>query len=454
MADPTRVERYRRALPAHEFAALEAWLSTYYPFQLDWLLEPSDYAICNKSRQIGLSHTTSGLGVLWGAFHGELTTIISIGELESGEVLDKAKRHAKVLASLGSKMAQPVRDNAKELAFASGGRILALPSTGGRSFTGNVFLDEFAYQEHAAKVWDAAAAVTMLGGRLRVASTPNGVGNDYHGLWKKAADPASGWVRHEIPLQRAIEQGYPVDIKKCWSLAKGDVRLFDQLFNCKFLDGEAQYIPTPAVTACSVADLYCYEGECFGGLDIGRVADLTVLTILKRDAFGICWLARLESCKRTDWDALEAMVDRAFRDFKLKRLCVDSTGIGAFPAERMQKKHGKLRVEPVDFTLQSKEDLATTLFSAFTEETIRIPLTDAALPGVAAGEAQKLRDDLCAIRRIITSAGNIRYDAPHTDEGHADRAWSLGLALHACGKAPGRMHQIAPGANFNPTPVQ
>jgi hypothetical protein len=58
--------------------------------------------------------------------------------------------------------------------------------------------------------------------------------------------------------------------------------------------------------------------------------------------------------------------------------------------------------------------------------------------------AERLREDICAIRREITTAGNVRYDAPHTDEGHADAAWALALALHACGKAPGKKHEIAP----------
>ena len=151
---------YEQALPAHEFAALKAWVGTFYPFQREWLLETAPHAICNKARQIGLSHTSSAVADLWGVFHGELTTVISIGERESAEVLDKAKKHAQVLQRLGSTMARTVAENATEIRFESGGRVLALPSTGGRSFTGNVFLDEYAYQEHAAKVWDAAAAVT------------------------------------------------------------------------------------------------------------------------------------------------------------------------------------------------------------------------------------------------------------------------------------------------------
>lgn len=438
-----QLERYRRALPAHECRALEAWLGTFYRFQLDWLLEPSNEAISNKARQIGLSHTTSAVGVVWGAFHGETTTIISVGELESGEVLSKARAHAEVLQRLGSQMARMSRRSATQVAFESGGRILALPSTGGRSFSGNVFLDEYAYQEHAAKVWDAAAAVTLLGGKLRVVSTPNGVGNEYEKLWRDTADGgklAHRWARHEIPIERAIADGYPVDMAKCWSIAKGDARLFDQLFRCQFLNNAAQYLPTESVDACSSDDLYTHEGEYYAGLDIGRTVDRTVLIVVRAAPGGVRVVQHIETCRRTSADELEAMVARAFQRFDLRRLCVDSSGLGAFPAERMQRKHGRMRVEPVTFTQASKEDLATGLYSAFTERTVKIAKTDDA--GLAAGTATGLRRDLCAIRREITSAGNVRYDAPHTDEGHADSAWALALALHACSGPGRRKHEI------------
>ncbi len=405
------------------------------------MLEEGELSICNKSRQIGLSHTTAGVGVLWGAYHGELTTIISKGQDESTEVLDKAKRHAYVLASLGSKMARTTRSNTTELCFASGGRILALPSTGGRSFTGNVFLDEFAYQEHAEAVWDAAAAVTLLGDfRIRVASTPNGLQNSFSHLWESAHLPDSGYTTHEIPMRVAIEQGYPVNLKKAWALAKGDPRLFDQFFNCSFLDGQLQYIPSEYIARCSTDDLATSEGEYYAGLDIGRDNDLSVLVVL-RYVRGVLYLAHLEYMKRTDSDGLEAMCDRAFAKFDLRRLCIDATGLGTFPAERIKKKHSERvdtkwrrpRVEPVDFTPSVKEDLATCLYASLTGNVLRIPKTDKALPGCPAGTAEDIRKDIASIRRIVTSSGNIRYDAPRTAKGHADRAWAIALAVHAAG---------------------
>jgi phage FluMu gp28-like protein len=440
-----RIGVYRECLAHGDYSAMAAWLSTFWPFQRPWILDGSEMAFCNKARQIGISHSSAGVLVLWGAFHGETTTVISVGDRESQEVLDKCRKHRDVLCALGSKMAQPGRvNNASEISFQSGGRIIALPSTGGRSFTGNVYLDEFAYYPDPGKVWDAAMAVSLLGFRARISSTPNGVGNDFHHL---VSDPlaSKGWSRHEIPISVAIDAGYPVNIEKCWMLAKHDPRIFDQLFHCSFLDGQFQYIPTDLVNSCSFDDLTTGSGDYYGGLDIGRENDKTVLTVVRKCPDGRIPIQYEEECPRTDSDMLDKIVDDAFKHFKIKRMCVDSTGMGTFPADRMRKRHGFWKVEPVDFTLKSKEELATQLYTAFRERRVMLPRTDDAMPsrpdgmnGWPSGVAKAIREDVCSIRREVTKAGNVRYDAPRTDKGHADRAWSLALAVHAAGQAQAR----------------
>src|SRR6185312_8108623 len=42
-----------------------------------------------------------------------------------------------------------------------------------------------------------------------------------------------------------------------------------------------------------------------------------------------------------------------------------------------------------------------------------------------------LKADLKAVKRIITEAGNIRYDAKRSESGHSDRFWALALSWHA-----------------------
>lgn len=405
-------------LPACEANALSAWASTFYPFQRAWLFESARFAMCNKSRQIGMSHTTAAAAVLWGVFLGENTSVVSVGEREALEVLDKAKRHARVLSQLGSRWAGHTATS-KELTFDNGAKVLALPSSsGGRGYSGNAFLDEFAYVQNSKQVWDGAAGATFHGYRMRVASTPNGIGNDFHRLYTNE-QASKGWVKHEFPISRALADGMRVDIDECWAMAMGDPRLFAQMFECSFLDGDQQYIPTELVDSACVEASPRFEGVAYAGLDIGLENDLTSLTVVKADARGKVWEQETFTCKRTSWPEQEELILRSFDDWDWRRICVDSTGLGAVPAQLLQQRLGAHRVEAVPFTMQSKEALATGLYQAFADKRLAI-LNNAAM-----------RRDICSLRRIVTGAGNIRYDAARTAQGHADRAWSMALAMMA-----------------------
>jgi phage FluMu gp28-like protein len=460
---------YKKSLPDREFLALAAWLTTFYPFQLAWLLERSRHAIKNKARQTGMSHTSSAAAILWGVFHGELTTIISKNDDSSKETFLKAKKHQLLLEKLGSKLAVTTRNIGADLEFVSGGRIKCRPSTGAQGDTGNVIIDEFAYHEHQKATWDRAVAATTHGGlRTRVLSTPNGAGDMFHDLWKKAVliEGATEedysehrWILHETSIHKAIDQGMPIDLKACWAKANGDPRVFGQMYECSFLDGSLQYIPGEAVKAAAVAKIkFSSKDSFFAGLDIGRNNDRTVLVVCSFDGV-LAKVQAFRSCKRTDSAKLQSVVDWAFSTFPIRRLCVDQTGLGAFPVDDMRRRHGRQRVEGVTFTEGSKEDLATILYDAFCGSSgelritdgdieeprgwVQIPATDDVL-GVHfcdPGGAKDLRDDVCAIRRIVTSAGNVRYDAPRTDEGHADSAWALALALHAINHRPATVWQ-------------
>lgn len=422
----------QRALPPTEWRAIELWLGSFYRFQLEWLLDFNRFSLILKSRQIGASHTIAGAAVLW-ALLGETTTVISLGQREADEVVDKANRHVQALQHFGSNWAQFSRvPSNNRIELTSGGRVLSLPNTSaGRSFSGNVILDEMAYYDRPEEVWDGAGGTALHGYRIRVLSTPNGAGDFWHGLWSDAKQH-KGYTRHAVTLNDAVQDGMPVNVEDCWKLSRGDARIFGQLFECKFTNNAQQYLPTESLRGCSVDDCYAFDGMCYAGMDIGRNNDRTELVIVRKDANGIRWHQYAESCKRTDYSDIERLAALAFSPtWNVKRLCVDATGMGTFPAEQLQKRYGRMRVEPVTFTATLKEDLATGLYSAFTEQTVRIPLAD-----------KLLFTDLSSIRRIVTSAGNVRYDAPQTDEGHGDRAWAFALALHACSGPDRRRHEV------------
>ena len=98
---------------------------------------------------------------------------------------------------------------------------------------------------------------------------------------------------------------------------------------------------------------------------------------------------------------------------------MDQTGIGEKPVEDAKKRYGDHRVEGVIFTNLVKQDLATTTKRKFEDRETRVP------------EDADIRASHKAVKKITTSAGNIRYDAEGTEKGHADEFWAHALALHA-----------------------
>ncbi len=99
-------------------------------------------------------------------------------------------------------------------------------------------------------------------------------------------------------------------------------------------------------------------------------------------------------------------------------------------AERLAKKYGA-RVEPVQFTAQVKERLAPMVKQQFEQRLLRIP------------DSRDVRADLNAVKRYVTPAGNVRFDAERTESGHADRFWALALALNAASQPVARFEESA-----------
>ena len=111
--------------------------------------------------------------------------------------------------------------------------------------------------------------------------------------------------------------------------------------------------------------------------------------------------------------------------YRPHRICMDQSGLGERTVEEAKMRHGRHRVEGLLFSGQVKQELATGLRRRFEDKTIRIPVDTA------------LRTDLHSVQRQVTLAGNLRFDATRTEEGHADRFWALALAVHAAGDATG-----------------
>jgi phage FluMu gp28-like protein len=99
----------------------------------------------------------------------------------------------------------------------------------------------------------------------------------------------------------------------------------------------------------------------------------------------------------------------------IRRACLDATGMGAPLAESLQQEFGP-RVEPVMFTAAVKEDMAYRVRRRMEQRLDLLP------------DAPQIARAFSAVKKLVTLAGNTRFDAERTDLGHADEFWAKALA--------------------------
>ena len=92
-------------------------------------------------------------------------------------------------------------------------------------------------------------------------------------------------------------------------------------------------------------------------------------------------------------------------------------------AESLEHEFGA-RVEPVTFTAAVKEDMAYRVKRRMEQRLDLIP------------EAPEIARAFGAVKKLVTVAGNTRFDAERTDLGHADEFWAKALADLAAEQQP------------------
>jgi len=433
--------------------------AVFLPFQSKWIKDASRIKLMEKSRQIGISWSTAYAADERAAAQGARFDewVSSRDDIQARLFIEDCKLWAGVMNLAAKDMGEVVIDakdklTAYVLQFASGRRIHSMSSNPDAQAgkRGSRVLDEFALHADQRKLWAIAYPGITWGGSMEVISTHRGSHSFFNGLIREAHERNNPKriSLHRVTLQDALDQGFlyklqqalPADAEQQGMdeaayfdyVRNGcaDQESFDQEYQCSPADDDAAFLEYGLITASEYSggtdwqrDLQGpFQGRLYCGVDIGRKKDLTVLWVVEQlgDVF---YTRHVETMEKMRKSAQEAILWPWFEI--CDRICIDSTGLGIGWSDDAQDKFGTYRVEAVTFTGQVKEALAYPLRGAMEDRTVRIP--DDAL----------IRSDLRKVKKTVTSAGNIRFIAESTLDGHADRFWALALALHAGSAASG-----------------
>lgn len=404
-----------------------------YTYQQRYLLDRARFKLAMFARQTGKTFTTT-LEVVDDCFEAESRglrsrwVILSRGERQAKEAMDEGvKRHARAY-DIGLKEIETeyrADDGARyamfEVTLPGGSRITALPANPdtARGFSGNVFLDEFAFHADSRKIWAALYPVISAGHKLRVTSTPNGKNNKFFDL---ATAQDGIWSRHIVDIYQAVKDGLPRDIAELRA-GLGDDDIWMQEYELQWLDEASAWLSYDLINAVEHDHAgrpeHYQGGPVFVGIDIGIRRDLFVVWVLEQVG-DVLWTREVIARKRISFAEQDALIDDVFARYNVIRACMDQTGMGEKPVEDAQRRHGKLRVEGVIFTAPAKLALATVGKEVFEDRRIRIPMGDA-----------EIRADLHKLKRETGPTGTPRFVADSDSAGHADRTWACFLATSA-----------------------
>jgi phage FluMu gp28-like protein len=423
------------------------------PFQQTWIQDQSRFKIAVKSRRIGLTFAATLEIALDAIAHKTRWMIISRTQETAKEALREVGNHlqfmkgvsnAKIVDTPMGRMLDGIEIFKFTITLPNGSEIMAMTAHPDvtRGFGGNILLDEHGFHSESTELWKGAVGSTLRGHRLIVISTPNyQLGNYYRlavqaGLAMGFAPPTIPyrkgiWSGHWIDIHTAVPQlqeiNVPIDLEELQELA-GDDETWQQEFCCQFANATEMWLSLEMIAnarssmATSDWDPHRhYESSLYIGGDIGRRRDRTAIWIDQRvDDVALCRGVIL--LDKTSFERQFEIFSELLRHPKVKRACIDETGIGMALVERLHSKFGG-KVEGITFTNAVKESLSVNVRRRFEQRLDWIP-----------ENAPWIERDLSAIKRIATLAGNLRFDADRVENSHADIYWAKALADLAADK--------------------
>ncbi len=452
-------------------------------YQGTWVTDKSRFKIGVITRQGGKSFGTALEAVFDCVEQKTMWVFLSAGERQSKELMGKAAMHARAIGRAVEELEEDywVDKDTKyrmlEIIFPNGSRIVGLPANPdtARGWSANILLDEFALHRDSREIWKALFPTVTRGYKIRIISTFKGKTNKFYELFFGAPTlqrfngrdheflgEKGGWSKHFVNIYQAVEMGLdlrddegnpcdPEDLR----LALNDDDAWAEEYECipsdevsAFLTHElissvedVKLVMTPvwAEILIKAAEINFYEfkrtkispplplhalanvefsGDLFAGMDIGRHRDFSVIWLDQKIQNVLYSLAVIE-LKKQPFFVQEQVLHTLLTLKRMRRACMDKTGIGEQLAENAQTLFGS-KVEGIDFSTGNKEALAVGLKRNFEDRGSVIPASNT------------IRNSLHSVKKYATTTKHFRFDAERTEQtGHADHFWAKGLAVHA-----------------------
>ena len=161
-------------------------------------------------------------------------------------------------------------------------------------------------------------------------------------------------------------------------------------------------------------------GNLYLGVDIGRKIDSTFIVGVE-EIEHVFYVRVIKEFKLTPFEMQRNFISSLLKKSNVLSCFIDETGMGMQITEQLRGDFG-IKVRGITFTAEVKERMMQNLRILFEKKQIRIP------------NHQQLIVHLHAIKRKVTDARHVKYEADSSEPHHSDAAWALALACYDKGR--------------------
>ena len=444
-------------------AAAQVEGAKWEAFQVAYLNNLTRFAIDVKSRQIAWSFTAALDALIDSILEpGTPHMFVSINLDEAKEKIRYARAiHEAIRADVRPAM---VRDSQTEIEFENGSRLISHPCRPVRGKArARIYLDEMAHYKEGLdrQIYMAALPATTKGdGYIRIGSSPLGAKGLFWEIVTESMRKWPGFTKQFIPWWevRALckdvgmaRQIAPEMLTEERVYAFGTLALveifenmfledFQQEYECAWVDEATAWITWEVIKRNQDTNLLWWharnvdealqtipeieqaikdnriESAFAGGLDVGRVKDLSEFVALGKSTTGQMPLRFSISLDRVEFEDQRRCFTEVIKRLPFTQVLVDKNGLGMQLAENLEEL-GK--ATGVDFTGANKELWAV-------EARVQAEKKNTPIP-----PDRDLAYQIHSIKKTVTAAKNARFDTERNEKHHADKFWGWALAIWA-----------------------
>jgi len=199
-------------------------------------------------------------------------------------------------------------------------------------------------------------------------------------------------------------------------------------YEAEFVEALNSYFPQDLIRKCVElaqklgVELYLSletvfpEGDYYAGVDFGKLADYSVLMVLKREGDILKLIYLYQFPLETPYSQVIGHLVRANQKFSFRKMLVDQTGVGEPVLEEIRNQ-GIKNVEGLKFTVQTKEELLSSLKIVMEQNRLAIPYH------------RQLCEQINEQQYTYSKSGHLQFS--HPENSHDDMLWSLALSVYA-----------------------